>query len=216
MGLIKQSRISHRKVSRIEQCFCLDIDATRTAVLASVNRKTANRFFSYFRLAIYWHQVNELRKVMGPVVGEAECDEAYFGAKRVRGFHGKSKRGRGTSKQPVFGIFERGGRVFTELVPDCKKKTLQALILGRVSKEAVVYTDSWRGYDGLVDIGYDRHVRINHRRDEFSRGNGVPSTASSPSGVLPSGGLPSSTGSRGTSPCTSRNASGAGSGRPTS
>ncbi len=38
------------------------------------------------------------------------------------GFHGKLKRGRGTLKQPVFGIFERNGRVYsTEIVPDCKR-----------------------------------------------------------------------------------------------
>ena len=54
-------------------------------------------------------------------VGEVELDESYFGAKRIRGYHGKLKRGRGTKKQPVFGIFERNGRVYTEIVPDCKK-----------------------------------------------------------------------------------------------
>lgn len=150
--------------------FCLDIDATRTTVLVGVNRKTINRYFKNFRLAIYAHQVKEMKKL---VDGEVEFDESYFGAKRVRGFHGKLKRGRGTNKQPVFGIFERNGRVFTEIVPDCKKKTLQALILGRVSRESVVYSDGWRGYDGLVDVGYDRHYRVNHRNNEFSKGNGI-------------------------------------------
>ena len=43
--------------------------------------------------------------------------------------HGKLKRGRGTLKQPVFGVFERDGRVYTEIVPDCKRLTLQAVIL---------------------------------------------------------------------------------------
>jgi len=48
-----------------------------------------------------------------------EVDESYFGAKRHRGYHGKLKRGRGrgTLKQPVFGVFERDGRVYTEIVP---------------------------------------------------------------------------------------------------
>ena len=40
------------------------------------------------------------------------------GGKRQRGYHGKLKRGRGTLKQPVFGVFERDGRVYTEIVPD--------------------------------------------------------------------------------------------------
>jgi transposase len=151
------------------RCFCLDIDASRTALLLRVNRKTVNRIFQYCRLAIYWHQLRE--KAL--FVGETECDESYFGAKRVRGFHGKRKRGRGTLKQPVFGIFEREGRVFTEIVPDCRKKTLQALILGKIEREAAIYTDGWRGYDGLVDVGYDRHFRVNHGKNEFSKGHGV-------------------------------------------
>jgi transposase len=169
MSLIKQARISNYKVSKLLWHFCVDIDAGRTAILCGVNRKTANRIFSYCRLAIYWHQVNEKKKM----VGETEVDESYFGAKRVRGFRGKLKKGRGTLKQPVFGIFERGGKVFTEIIPDCKKKTLQALILGRISREAVIYSDGWRGYDGLVDVGYDRHYRVNHGENEFSKGDGI-------------------------------------------
>ena len=31
---------------------------------------------------------------------------------------------RGTHKQPVFCIFERDGRVYKKIVPDCKKATL--------------------------------------------------------------------------------------------
>lgn len=170
MSIVKQAKISYRKLFKIIDCFCLDIDATRTTNLVGVNRKTTNKYFKVFRLAIYAHQVKEMKKLVG---GEAECDESYFGAKRVRGWHGKLKRGRGTMKQPVFGIFERGGRVFTEIVPDCKKKTLHDLISGRISREAVIYTDGWRGYDGLVDVGYDRHYRVNHRQNEFSKGNGI-------------------------------------------
>lgn len=57
------------------------------------------------------------------MVGRVEVDESYFGAKRQRGRQGKLKRGRGTLKQPVFGVFEREGRVYTEIVPDCKRLT---------------------------------------------------------------------------------------------
>ena len=49
-----------------------------------------------------------------------EVDESYFGAKRHRGYHGKLKCGGDTLKQPVFEVFERDGRVNTEIVPGCK------------------------------------------------------------------------------------------------
>jgi len=105
--------------------------------------------------------------------GEIELDESYFGARRKRGFRGKLKRGRGTQKQPVFGILKRDGRVYTEIIPDCKKKTLQAVIKGKIDKSAVIYSDGWRGYDGLVDVGYDKHFRVNHGNNEFSKGHGI-------------------------------------------
>jgi transposase len=143
----------------------VDIPASKTALLLDINRNTINRYFNVFRALIYAHQMEELKRVIG---GKVELDESYFGARRVRGFHGKRKRGRGTQKQPVFGLFKRGGRVLTEIVPDCKKKTLQGLILGRVEKESIIYTDGWRGYDGLVDVGYDKHYRVNHSANEFS------------------------------------------------
>lgn len=162
-------KISDYRLKKIMRHFCVDVDATKTAKLLDLNRKTVNRWFTLFRLAIYWHRVNMLNRI----VGEAEVDESYFGARRKRGFSGKLKRGRGTQKQPVFGIFERDGEVLTEIVPNCKKATLQPVITGKVDKETVIYSDGWRGYDGLVDVGYDRHFRVNHSKHEFSRGGGV-------------------------------------------
>ena len=64
-------------------------------------------------------------------------------------------------------------------LPDCKKATLQAIIRGRVAPEAVINSDGWRGYDGLVDVGYSKHFRVNHGDNEFVRGthhvNGIES-----------------------------------------
>jgi transposase-like protein len=107
--------------------------------------------------------------------GEVEVDESYFGARRVRG-----KRGRGASgKTIVFDLLKREGKVYTEIVPDCKKATLQAIIRGRVAPEAVIHSDGWRGYDGLVDVGYSKHFRVEHGANEFDRGthhiNGIES-----------------------------------------
>jgi|SRR6476469_6659879 len=162
--MIKWSKLSNYQLKKIIQCFCLDIDATKTSLLLGFNRKTINRYFLIFRQAIFWYQCLEFEKLLGKV----ELDESYFGAKRLRGYHGKLKRGRGTLKQPVFGIFKRNGRVYTEIVPDVKKKTLVPIILGKVNLRSIVYTDKWRGYDGLVSVGYDKHFRVNHGKNEFA------------------------------------------------
>jgi transposase len=74
---------------------------------------------------------------------------------------------------------KRKGRVYTEIVPDCSKATLRAIIRGRVVPEAVINSDGWRGYDELVDVGYAKHYRVHHGKNEFARGthhiNGIES-----------------------------------------
>ena len=105
--MLQKRRISKKQADQILNCFCLDIDATRTSFLAGVNRNTANTWFSRFRLAISKFQKAEREKLCGII----ELDESYFGGVRKRGCPGK--RGRGTNKQPVFGILERSGRVYS-------------------------------------------------------------------------------------------------------
>ena len=112
---------------------------------------------------------------ISPFNGIVELDESYFGARRVRG-----KRGRGASgKTIVFGLLKRDGNVYTEIVPDCSKSTLQGIIRGHIELDSVINTDGWRGYDGLVDIGFDKHLRVNHGDNEFACGerhiNGIES-----------------------------------------
>ena len=154
----------------IEFCSVFNkLEFGNSALLLDINRNTINFYYMKFRKAIYVYQMKECEKILG----KAEVDESYFGARRKRGFHGKLKRGRGTLKQPVFGILKRNGRVYTEIVPDCKKATLQGIIKGKIDKSAVIYSDGWRGYDGLVDIGYDKHYRVNHGKNEFSKGDHI-------------------------------------------
>ena len=154
------SKLSRYKVGKIIECFCIDIDATKTALLLNLNRKTVNRYFSAFRSLIYICRLSQKEQIVGVV----EVDESFFGPARVRGRPGPRKRGRGTLKQSVFGIYERDGAVYTELVTDCSAKTLQGIIRGKVSPESVIHSDGWRGYDGLVDVGFDKHLRINKSR----------------------------------------------------
>ena len=165
------AKISERKTRQIVRYFALDLTASKTAELAAMAHQSVNRIFLKIR-----NRVAEEATRASPFSScEVEVDESYFGARRVKG---KSGRGAG-GKTKVFGIFKRNGSVYTEIVPDCKKKTLQAVIRGRVSLDAVVHSDKWRGYDGLVDVGYKKHFRVNHSADEFVNGdshiNGIES-----------------------------------------
>ena len=104
-----------------------------------------------------------------------DLDAVQISARRVKG-----KRGRGASgKTIVFGIFNRHGKVYTEIVPGAHRKTLQDIIRGRVDLETIIHSDGWRGYNGLVDLGYKEHFRVHHGKNEFVRGrshiNGIES-----------------------------------------
>lgn len=76
-----------------------------------------------------------------PFFGVVEVDESLFGTKRVKG-----KRGRGAyGKSTVFGIYERQGLVYTEVVPNCSKAALQGIIRGKVGIRSLINSDGWRG-----------------------------------------------------------------------
>ena len=160
---VKRSKISEAKFRQVVKHFALDLTATQTAELTNLNRNTINRLYSEMR-----RRISEYSHEHSPITGEFEADESYFGPKRIKG-----KRGRGAgSKTIVFGLFKRNGKVYTEIVPNAKSATLQAIIRGHADIESVIHTDGWRGYDGLVDLGYEKHFRVNHGDNEFSAGNG--------------------------------------------
>src|SRR3990167_8589160 len=157
-------KLSGYKVGKILHHFVVDVEASKTAKLLHVHRHTVEAYYTLFRQLIVLHQQHAFRQLSGII----ELDESYFGARRIRGRHIKLKRGRGTRKQPVFGIYERGGRVYAELVPNCSGAILQAIVERIVALNSELDTDGWTGYDGLVDVGYDKHYRVNHSKDEFS------------------------------------------------
>lgn len=92
----------------------------------------------------------------------------------------RGKRGRGAgAKTIVFGLLKRDDSVYTEIVPSVTKVTLREAIRDHADLESVIHTDGWSGYDGLVDLGYERHHRVNHSNNEFAHGsnhiNGIES-----------------------------------------
>jgi transposase-like protein len=167
---VNRSRISEAKFREITKLFSLDLEADKVAQIVNLSRNTINKYFKAIRVRIKEYCLNN-----SPFKGEIEVDESYFGAKRIRG-----KRGRGAyGKTIVFGLLKRGDKVYTEIVPDVKKATLQAIIRGKVDIQSIIHSDGWRGYNGLVDVGYDKHFRVHHGENEFVRGkshiNGIES-----------------------------------------
>lgn len=122
-----------------------------------VTYKTAWRMFKRIRLMMNEDIMN--------LLNEVEVDETYIGGKH------KGKRGRGSeNKAIVFGIAERNGKVFTEVVPNIKAKTLLSIIKDRVKSGSTIYTDELPSYDKILKMGY-KHKRINHYKNVYVIGD---------------------------------------------
>lgn len=114
-----------------------------------------------------WSMGMRIRKAMTEdrqlLEGVVEMDECYIGGKPRKGsIH--SKRGRGTSKIPVVGIVERGGRVKAKAAKDkvLTAKRLATMVREKVDiKNATVMTDEYRGYMKLKS--FVKHQTINHK-----------------------------------------------------
>jgi transposase len=150
--LVKNSKLTNRQLNELVKYFALEVPASRAAKVMNINRHSAERIYHIIRRCLA--RECELESPFG---GEVECDESYFGGRR------KGPRGRGAAgKVPVFGLLKRKGRVYTRIVEDVSRQTLRRIIKTKVVPESVIYTDSFRSYDGLVLDGF-KHYRINHQ-----------------------------------------------------
>lgn len=155
----RRSRISEKVFRGLIKAFAMDLTATDAVELTGLSVRSVNDIYLKIRQRIAEHCEGQ-----SPFLGEVEIDESYFGPKCIRG-----KRGRGAGgKTIVFGVLKCGDFVYTQIVPDVKKTTLRKAIRGKVDLDTIVHSDGWPGYDGLVDVGYARHLRVNHGDNEFA------------------------------------------------
>ncbi len=127
--------------------------------------------------------MNRIRFAMAPdqdipkLTGTVECDEMYIGGKpRYRGI---SKKGRGTSKTPVFVAVERQGQLRRRVLADVTALTLKTAIREEVDRQARIVTDEYLGYVGIGKEYAGGHERVCHGTREYARGDVHTNTAES-------------------------------------
>ena len=110
----------------------MDLTATDVAQLCGLSVRSVNAVYQRIRV-----RLAQECAVQSLFSGELEADESYFGPKRIW-----DKRGRGADgKTIVFGLLKRGDCVYTEIVPETSKATLQAIIRGKVDPNSIIHTD---------------------------------------------------------------------------
>ena len=159
---LKRAHITEVKFRKILRLFCIDLTAVQIAKLVNVERNTVNRILQLIRGRIY--ELAEKESCFSS--GEIEIDESYFGARRIRG-----KRGRGAGgKTKVFGMKKRNDKVYTQVVTNCSASQLVPIIKKMAPSASTIYSDEWKAYDGLVNVGYKKHYRVTHSKNVFANG----------------------------------------------
>lgn len=144
-----------------------------------IKEQTGLSHHSVFRAARITRKVM-LKDMPAVFEGIVEVDETYLGGQKKnkrksqlrkdKETYGKrSKRGFGTTKQPVFGILARSGKVHAELVDDTEAKDLIPIITKKVKSGTRICSDTWRAYTGLATKGYV-HRTVEHQKKEYTRG----------------------------------------------
>ena len=125
-------KISEAKFRHLLHLFAMDLTATDVAQLCGLSVHSVNAVYQRIRV-----RLAQECAAQSPFSGELEADESYFAPKRIRG---KCGRGAG-GKTIVFGLLKRGGCVYTGIVPDAFKATLQGIIRGKVDPNSIIHTD---------------------------------------------------------------------------
>ena len=107
--------------------------------------------------------------------GVVEVDETYiagtwYNKRWVERKYG-TKRGRGSSKQPIFGMLGRTqGAVRIWFVPNVQKRTLMPIITKHITSGSTIYSDGYQLYQETVYEGY-HHDYVDHHQNEYARGD---------------------------------------------
>lgn len=116
----------------------------------------------------------------GMLSGDVEVDETYiggkprrlpFGSEPRRNARGKRLIGRGTDKQPVAGLLQRGGRVKTFAIPTVTAKNLKRVIRESVDPSSRILTDEFLAYRGIGAEFAGGHETVRHSIREYVRGD---------------------------------------------
>lgn len=127
--------------------------------------------------------MNRIRFAMAPdptdpkLVGTVELDETYVSPRKPR-YKGTSKRGRGTSKTPVFVAVERDGRLRRRVIADVTTETIESAIREEVDRRARLMTDEFSAYR-RIGPEYAGHSTVCHGTKEYARGDVHTNTAES-------------------------------------
>jgi len=168
--IFEGSRLTLMELARVYFHYFLNrVSIRRCSLELNLSKKSVGRLYTKIRRAISDYVIDVLQAggLLGTVPQQGpnvppqhqypvvEVDESLFAHTTQHGVR---------QQVWVFGIFDRGTqqcRMF--VVPNRSAETLEELIQEHVAVGAVIYSDGWAGYNGLVNLGY-QHRRVLHNQ----------------------------------------------------
>lgn len=136
---LRRSRLTETQSKRLVEHFVAGTPARPAAELVGVNRNTARLFYHRLRVII----AQRLAQA-SPLKGEVRVEESHF---------------RAAGKVPVFGLIERGSKVYTVMVLEAWHEPPPATPQARVRLDSIVCTDL-PGDRAVLDVSRFRHQRV--------------------------------------------------------
>lgn len=169
----KQYPVDGIRLTRKEWKECLEVFLAERTIHALI-RETSLGYNSAVKVA---HRIRTtmILDVPSPFSGICEMDETYIGGQRknkrlhIRRIQGK--RGHGTDKLPIVGIYGREAKqIYVEVIPKLNMPRITDVITKRVILGSPIYTDGYKMYRSLPKRGHP-HKYVNHHKGEYVRGD---------------------------------------------
>jgi transposase-like protein len=125
---------------------------------------------------------------MGGTGKTVEADETYVGGKEKNKHRRKRNADNigGMGKEPVFSLVERGGKVWSEHVPEVTAKTLRPILEAQLDLGSFLMTDG-EGQYRILGPMFAKHEAVNHGAGEYVRGEAHTNTIESYFAILKRG-----------------------------
>jgi transposase len=155
----------------LQEWFCIMFKMLymRNGVSAlEIHRETGHSYRTIYGL------MNTIRSLMGQGMDftfdntYVEVDEGYeYTGNKGYSRHHHFGTGRGSLKSTsILALVERGGKVKLYKISDTKADTLIDIIKQNISKDCIIFTDSFASYSRLKKEGYN-HATVNHEQHEY-------------------------------------------------
>jgi transposase len=160
---LKGAHISERKFRELLKLFCEDLTATQIANISGISRVTINNYLRMIR-----GKIAQFCDDNSPVNYSNDFIALYPSGYLME--HGKPQQELNTT---VFGIYKSDKGVFTSLLADIDKGTINEIIRSKkLNGNAGRWYDKLKQYSGIANFNSYKLIRINNDELEPAKGRG--------------------------------------------